>query len=141
MALQEMNYGRYWNKIYQKSPSSSSWEEKIFLEIQSPIMKDWKEFYLKTYMHRLRNWHIKTELIEIKKLKGHTEHLKEGEARDSNGWTNDIFTENIDVDAFKQNENIPEFIMKADVTTIYKGNAFNIVKTPTLTLTSTQHNG
>ena len=116
-----------------------------------------KNLYLKTYMHRLRNRPIKTELTEIKKLKEELfeirielaklnkselwtmedlesilNNLKEGKARDPNGWTNDIFTNEVAgkylkismlmlLNKMKTENFIPEFIMKADVTTIYKG--------------------
>ena len=79
-----------------------------------------KDLYLQTYIHRLRNRPMKTELLEMKKLKDQLfelrlrlancnksgpwtmddlefilKHIKTGKARDPNGWVNDLFRNDI----------------------------------------------
>ena len=79
-----------------------------------------KSLYLKTYLHRLRNRPIKEEFQEIKKLKEELfeirfklaklnksemwtmedleyilNNLKDGKARDPNGWTNELFSNEV----------------------------------------------
>ena len=116
-----------------------------------------KKLYLETYVHRLRNRPMKSEYEEIKKLKEELfelkmnlascnksapwsmddlnlvlKQLKNGKARDPNGWVNDLFGSEVAGSQLKlsmlmffnkmKTENyIPEFIRKADIATIYKG--------------------
>ena len=116
-----------------------------------------KKLYLETYIHRLRNRHIKDELKEIKKLKEELfelrlelskcnksapwtmdqlevilKHLKHGKARDPNGWSNELFSNEVAgmnlklsmltmFNKMKEKNNIPDFMRSADVATIYKG--------------------
>ena len=79
-----------------------------------------KKLYLETYLHRLRNRPIKTEFQEIEKMKNNLfdlrlknckerkskpwemchldkvlKKIKLNEARDPNGWINDIFKEGV----------------------------------------------
>ena len=116
-----------------------------------------KELYLQTYMHRLRNRPIKDDFQEIKTLKDNLfelrlrlansnksapwtmddlelvlKNLRQGKARDPNGWVNDLFRNNVAgkylkmsmlklFNKMKSENYIPEFIRLADVATIYKG--------------------
>ena len=116
-----------------------------------------KNLYLNTYIQRLRNRPIKPELQEIRKLKEDLfsmrfelakldksepwtmedledalNKLKDGKARDPNGWTNELFTNKVAgkylkismlmiLNKIKIEKYIPEFIKSADITTIYKG--------------------
>ena len=116
-----------------------------------------KSLYLTTYMNRLRNRPIKEKYQEIKNMKEELfemrlnlaksnksapwtmddlvntlKELKGGKARDPNGWSNDIFTNEVAGECLKLSmlklfnrmkmENfIPEFMQNADITTIYKG--------------------
>ena len=68
----------------------------------------------------------------VEDLENILNNLKEGKARDPNGWTNELFTNEVAgkylkismlmlLNKMKTENVIPQFIMKADVTTIYKG--------------------
>ena len=116
-----------------------------------------KDLYLSTYLHRLRNRPIKSEMNEVKRLKEELlairlklangnksvpwnmndlenvlKTLKQGKSRDPNGWVRDLFSSDIAgknlklsmlqmFNRIKEENYIPEFIRKADITTIYKG--------------------
>ena len=116
-----------------------------------------KNLYLKTYLHRLRNRPVKSDIKELKRLKEELfdirlslansnksvpwslndlemvlKSLKPGKSRDPNGWVRDLFFSDIAgknlklpilklFNKIKEENFIPEFIRKADITTIYKG--------------------
>ena len=74
----------------------------------------------------------KSEPWEMKDLEHVLNALKNDKARDPNGWVNEIFKEGVAgqnlkasmlelFNKIKAENNIPEFMRKADVTTIYKG--------------------
>ena len=69
---------------------------------------------------------------EMKQLENAIKILKNNKARDSNGWINELFKEgiagnNLKISILKlfnkiKTENfIPEYMRKADITTLYKG--------------------
>ena len=116
-----------------------------------------KSLYLKTYIDRLRDRPIKNEYQEIKSRKEELfeirlilakskiskpwtmndlvdclNELKAGKSRDPNGWSNEIFSNEVAGEALrismlklfnkiKMENYIPEFMKNADITTIYKG--------------------
>ena len=116
-----------------------------------------KQLYLNTYVHRLRNRPMKEEYQDIKVLKEELfelrlelancnqsvpwnmedlefvlSNLRQGKARDPNGWTNQLFSKDVAgkqlkismlilFNKIKIEKYIPDFIRNADVATIYKG--------------------
>ena len=98
-----------------------------------PIQKGFEEIRdLKIILFNLRK-HLcqnrKSEPWEMKDLEKALKSLKKNKARDPNGWTNELFKEGVAGQSLKQsmlilfneikNENwIPEFMKKADITTI-----------------------
>ena len=144
------------NKVPKNSPPFPVGKKDMFGNMITNY-EGLKNIYLNTYIQRLRNRPIKPELEAIKKLKEELfnlrfdlaklnksalwtmedleevlSKLKEGKARDPNGWTNELFRNEIAgkylkismlmlFNRIKMNNQIPEFIKSADVTTIYKG--------------------
>ena len=101
-----------------------------------PIQKGFEEIRdLKMMLFNIRKElceNRKSEPWEMRNLEKAFKSLKNNKARDPNGWTNEIFKEGVAGQNLKKsllklfnkikNENfIPEFMKKADITTIYKG--------------------
>ena len=101
-----------------------------------PIQKGFEEIRdLKMMLFNIRKelcMNRKSEPWDMKNLEKALKSLKKNKARDPNGWTNDIFKEGVAGENLKmsilklfnkiKNENfIPEFMRKADITTLYKG--------------------
>ena len=143
-------------KIPKNSPTVPVGKKDVFGNIVTNY-EGLKNLYLNTYINRLRSRPIKPEFQDIKKLKEELfnmrfdlvninksalwtmkdledvlNKLKEGKARDPNGWTNKLFTNEVAgkylkisililMNKIKSENYIPEFIKNADVTTIYKG--------------------